>query len=85
MKTFHRDSLAGHTAAILGKIPAMVCDASKGSKSQENGPFHRVVWPGLYPALAMVHMRWFTCDDLLAMAARNNSHIMLFELSNESL
>ena len=33
----------------------MVCDAFKGSKSQENGPFHRNVWPGLntghFPAI----------------------------------
>ena len=26
---------------------AMVCDASGSSKLQENGPFHRNVWPGL--------------------------------------
>ena len=26
---------------------AMVCDASRSSKSQENGPFHRIVWQGL--------------------------------------
>ena len=25
----------------------MVCDASRASKSQENGPFHRNVWQGL--------------------------------------
>ena len=24
----------------------MVCDAPRSSKSQENGPFHRNVWPG---------------------------------------
>ena len=26
----------------------MVCDASRSSESQENYPFHRIVWPGLY-------------------------------------
>ena len=25
----------------------MICDASKSSKPQENGPFHRIVWQGL--------------------------------------
>ena len=25
----------------------MVCDAPKGPKLQENGPFYRIVWPGL--------------------------------------
>ena len=29
---------------------AMVCDASRSSKSQENGPFHRTVWQGLIMA-----------------------------------
>ena len=29
--------------------------------------------------------RWFTCVDLLAMATRNNRHIILYELSLESL
>ena len=26
---------------------AMVCDASRSSKSQENDSFHRIVWQGL--------------------------------------
>ena len=50
MKTFHREKLTGHTVAILEEITrcsAMVCDASRCSKSQENGPFHRSVWQGL--------------------------------------
>ena len=25
----------------------MVCNASGSSKSQKNGPFHSIVWPGL--------------------------------------
>ena len=25
----------------------MVCDASRNSKSQENGLFYRIMWPGL--------------------------------------
>ena len=25
----------------------MVCDASRSSESQKNGPFHRIVWQGL--------------------------------------
>ena len=79
MKTSHRESETGHTAAILeeipamfcnglrcllklkiarktlitsqcvaGPLPALICDASRSSKWQENGPFHRIVWPGLY-------------------------------------
>ena len=28
-----------------------------------------------YTVLAMVHPRWFTCDDLLATATRNNHHM----------
>ena len=47
MKTFHHELLTGYTAAILEEIPAMVCDASRSSKSQENHPFHRSVWQGL--------------------------------------
>ena len=38
-----------------------------------------------YTVLAMVHLRWFTCDDLLAMATRNYHHFMLFELSSKRL
>ena len=41
MKTFHREKLTGHTAAVLEEMPAMICDASRSSKLQENGPFHR--------------------------------------------
>ena len=37
-----------------------------------------------YPVLAMVHLRYFTCDELLAMGTRNNRNIMLYELSHES-
>ena len=29
----------------------MVCDASGGSKSKENGPFHRNMWPGIMARL----------------------------------
>ena len=38
-----------------------------------------------YPVLPMMHLRWFPCDYLLAMATRNNSCTMLYELSLESL
>ena len=31
------------------------------------------------------HLQWFTCDELLAMATRNNRHIILYELSLDSL
>ena len=48
MKTVHREKLIGHTDATLEEIPAIICDASRSSKSQENDPFHRNVWPGLY-------------------------------------
>ena len=34
---------------------AMICDASRTSKSQENGPFHRNVWQGLI-ACKQVHV-----------------------------
>ena len=34
-----------------------------------------------YPVLAMVHLQWFTCDELLGMATRNNCRIMLYDLS----
>ena len=54
---FHCEQLTGHTAAILEEIhamvcdglrwSAMVCDAPKGLKSQENALFYRSVWPGL--------------------------------------
>ena len=36
MEPSHRGLLTGHTAAILKEVPAMVCDASRSSKSQEN-------------------------------------------------
>ena len=38
-----------------------------------------------YPVLEMVHLQWFTCDELLAMGTRDNRHIMLYELSLEGL
>ena len=47
MKTVHREKQTGHTDAIVEEIPAIICDASRSSKSQENDPFHRNVWPGL--------------------------------------
>ena len=33
----------------------------------------------------MLYPRWFTCDDLLAMATRDNRCIMVYELSSERL
>ena len=36
-----------------------------------------------YPVLAMMHLRWFTCDYLLAMATRNCT--IMYELSLEGL
>ena len=46
---------------ILQDTPAMICDASKGSKStsrslksQQITLFHRNVWPGLYMAYSGV-------------------------------
>ena len=47
MKTVHREKQTGHTDAIFEEIPAIICHASRSSKSQENDPFHRNVWPGL--------------------------------------
>ena len=41
-------SLFNYTAPILKEISAMICDASRSSKSQENGPYHHIVWPGLF-------------------------------------
>ena len=38
-----------------------------------------------YPEFAMVHLQWFTCDELLAMATKNNCCIILYELSLEGL
>ena len=34
-----------------------------------------------YPVLVMVHLQWFTCDELLAMTTRNN-HLSLETLCN---
>ena len=34
MVTSHLELQTGHTAAIFEEIPAMVCDASRSSKSQ---------------------------------------------------
>ena len=48
MKTLQCEWLTGHTAVIFQEIPEMICDVPKSSKSQENGPFHRNVWLGLY-------------------------------------
>ena len=36
-------------------------------------------------ASAMVHLQRFTCAELLAMTTRNNRHIILYELSLETL
>ena len=38
-----------------------------------------------YPILAIMHLPWFTCDYLLAMANKNNSCTMLSKVSLESL
>ena len=40
----------------------MVCDASRSSKSQENGPFYRSVWAYIGPATRCdaAHLRWLT-------------------------
>ena len=45
---------------------AMVCDASKSSKSQENGPFHRSVWLGLKARPIGLATR---CDEIGHFAA----------------
>ena len=35
----------------LSLIPVMICDASRNSKSHENGQFHGIAWQGLEAAL----------------------------------
>ena len=50
MKTSHRDSETGHTAAILEEIPAMFCDGLRcllKLKLAGKCSFHRSVWQGL--------------------------------------
>ena len=47
IEMFHREKQTGHTDVIFEEIPAMISDASKRPKSQENDPFHRSVWQGL--------------------------------------
>ena len=49
----------------------MVCDASRTSKSQENGPFHRNVWLGLnIDAIITLATSVIpcACDDVSAIA-----------------
>ena len=47
METSYHGLLTGHTAVILKEIPVMIYDAPGSSKSQGNGPFHRMLWQGL--------------------------------------
>ena len=62
-RTSHRGSVASQRVA--GPI---VCDASRTTKSQDNGPFHRNVWQGL----------WFHMDTVLVcVCSRRHKNAML--------
>ena len=46
----------------------MVCDASGSSTSQENGPFHRNVWPGLISPFPSHSEAVSGCESIIVLA-----------------